>query len=122
MEDFKIKLHMTDVFIVIVVVALSAASLLFLPKQGTFVTVQWHGEQIYHGPLSVDTTVITPDGLNVVRIEDGRASMSSASCKDGTCVSMGCASPSRPVICLPNEVVIIITEKNDSEGVDSTTW
>lgn len=121
-ESLKVKLCTSDIFIIAVVVVLSIASLLLLPKQGDFVSVQWRGELIYYGSLSVDTVITTPDGLNAVQIKNGQASMIFASCEDGVCCYMGFATPSRPIICLPNEVVIVITSKNGSEGADSTTW
>ena len=38
-------------------------------------------------------------------------------CPDQTCMHMGDAQPGRPVVCVPNEVLIVIEDVLDVDGV-----
>ena len=52
-------------------------------------------------------TVESDMGTNIILVEQGRIRMSSADCPDGTCVRKGWSSSNvRPIICLPNGIVI----------------
>ena len=70
--------------------------------------------------MSTDIVIVTPDGKNEITIKDGVAYMSEADCKDKLCIKMGAATTFRPVTCLPNEVIIIISGKSDD--VDGVTF
>ena len=63
--------------------------------------------------------ITTPDGLNTVVIKNGEARMEHAECADERCVRSGAASPAKPVVCLPNRVVVTVT---GSEEADSVSW
>ncbi len=52
---------------------------------------------------------------NVVLVEPGRISMHAADCPDGLCLRQGEASPGRPVVCLPNRVIITVEAKQPPE-------
>ena len=111
-----------DGVIILAVLVLSLLPLLLLPKAGAeanTVVVTWHGETIYRGSLYRDAEITTPDGRNTIVIENGSARMAHADCADERCVRSGAATPARPVVCLPNGVVITIT---GSEEADSVSW
>ena len=56
---------------------------------------------------------------NVVTIQEGSISMTEADCPDHTCIRQGRVSrPGLPIVCLPNEVVVMITE-NGEEKIDA---
>ncbi|MDO4572251.1 MAG: NusG domain II-containing protein [Clostridia bacterium] len=107
-------------FAVIAFVALvSLLPLAFLTRGGArSVTVTQRGDVLYSGPLERDA-VIEAEGGTIV-VENGRARMAEANCPDGLCLAAGAAGPSRPVICLPNEIVISVTDAE--EGIDGLAY
>ncbi len=116
----KPPFRLLDFVIIAAVVLISLAPLLFLPKdEGSTVVITWHGEEIYRGSITKDQTVVTPDGLNTIVIENGSVRMENAECRDRICVRSGAASPSHPIVCLPNRVVVTVI---GTEEVDSGTW
>lgn len=116
---YGIRIKPLDAVIILAIVILSLSIWLFLPAEGETVLVMWHGEQIYCGSIDVDIEIVTPDGLNTISVSQGYVYMNHAECADKTCIQMGNASSGRPVVCLPNRVIITIT---GGSGVDSVTW
>lgn len=114
---------MLDLVMIAAVVVVSLFPLLFLPKANAkaldTVIVTWHGEVIYRGSLDTDAEITTPDGLNTVVIKNGEARMEHAECADERCVRSGAATPAKPIVCLPNRVVVTVT---GSEEADSVSW
>lgn len=108
-----------DIIIVATVFILSLSAFLFLPKDGNTVTVIWHGKEIYRGDLNTDAVITTPDALNTIRITDGSVYMESAQCRNQACVEFGPASAARPIVCIPNQVIITVS---DDAEVDSVSW
>ena len=109
-----------DLLIIAAVAVLSLLPLLLLPARGSeTVVITWHGEEIYRGGVEKDAVIVTPDGLNTIVIYGGRVRMEEASCADRICVRTGYASPSKPLVCLPNRVIVNII---GSEEVDGVTW
>ncbi len=100
-----------DFAVIALVALLSFAPLAFLPRGAgeARVTVVWHGETLYSGAVSCDALVETPDGRNTVRVESGHAAMAHADCADGLCLRQGDARPGKPIVCLPNELVVSVT-------------
>ncbi len=112
------KLRPLDFVLIGAVCAASLASLLLLSGNGgDTVTVTCRGVQIYRGSVNSDVVIITPDGHNTIEINHGRAFMQLSDCPDQTCVHMGNAQPGRPVVCVPNEVLISIEDEPDVDGV-----
>ena len=103
---------------------LAFLTLFFIPKNGRTVTVSVKGKTVFKGSLDTDTVFVTPDGRNEITIAQGRVYMSRADCPDKTCIRMGYATPSRPIVCLPNNVIITVTdgEKTDADDFDSVIW
>ena len=57
-------------------------------------------------------------GNNVILVEKGQISMIDADCPDELCIKQGAISDSaRPIVCLPNNVVIKLT--NDENDIDA---
>lgn len=113
-----IYMKRADAVIIFIIAALSLLPLLLLPRGGEAVTVTWRGETIYRGSRSADQRIVTPDGKNTVVIAGGRATMEKADCPDGLCISAGSATALRPVVCLPNEVVVTVS-KGEESGYDA---
>ena len=108
-----------DIAIIALVALLSLLPLaLFWRQEATSVSVTQHGELLYEGPLAQDRR-IQAAGC-VVAIENGRAFMLEADCPDGLCLHAGAASANHPVICLPNELVITVSQQK--EGPDGIAY
>lgn len=116
------RLRALDILIIAAVLLLSLLAFLFLPEDGDWVTVTWHGEQIYRGRLETDATITTPDSLNTIRISEGCVYMESSTCGNQLCVKLGAASASRPIVCIPNQVVVTISDDSAETEVDSVSW
>lgn len=53
-------------------------------------------------------------GSNTVRVENGKIGIVSATCPDKICVKQGFISTGAlPIVCLPNKLSVVITEKDD---------
>ena len=119
----SLPFRILDLVIIAAVVLVSLLPLLFLPKAdpetADTVVVTWHGEVIYRGSLDQDAEITTPDGHNTIVVKNGEARMEHADCADARCVRSGAATPARPVVCLPNRVVVTVT---GSEEADSVSW
>ena len=113
-----------DIIIIIFALLLAFSTFFFVPKEGKTVTVTVRGETVFKGSLDTDTVFTTPDGHNEITIENGRVYMSKADCPDKSCVHMGYASPSKPIVCMPNGVIITVTNENnaDEDDFDSVIW
>ncbi|MCI8632352.1 MAG: NusG domain II-containing protein [Lachnospiraceae bacterium] len=58
-------------------------------------------------------------GSNILVIQDGKAWVEEASCPDGLCMHMGkIMQQGQSIVCLPNQVIIEITEAGAEQKVD----
>lgn len=83
----------------------------------------------YHEAADEEKTLIDKAGesgadldfdYNVVRISDGEASMTEASCPDKLCEHEGRISKNgETIICLPNRVVLTVTDTDKEQDYDS---
>lgn len=110
-----------DIPLITILIAVPIVTLFLIPHNSDIVTITDHGVVIYSGSLYSDTVITTESGNNTIKIENGKVFMLEVDCPDKTCVNMGAASPLTPVICLPNEVMIII-ESSSSNGYDGVTY
>ncbi len=110
----------------ILIAALVLAGLLFglvlllTRTDGKTVEIRVSGEVVQQIPLSESGTyeIEGTNGSDVLVIENGKAHMEEASCPDGVCLGMGeIDSTGESIICLPNEIVVEITD--DSTDTDS---
>ncbi len=107
-----------DWIVIAVCALLSLAALLLMPRaEAAYVEITQAGTVLYSGPLSHDAHIVTPDGKNEIRVEGGRAYMAHADCPDGLCLQMGDAKVQKPVVCLPNRVVIRLTGETEADAV-----
>ncbi|MDY3304739.1 MAG: NusG domain II-containing protein [Clostridia bacterium] len=57
---------------------------------------------------------------NVILVEKGQISMIDADCPDKLCIKQGAISDSaRPIVCLPNKIVIKLTDDKDDVDIDN---
>lgn len=88
--------------------------------EGKYASVELDGNVIASYPLNTDIRVSIPsehDHINVLVIEDGKASIESADCPDKLCVKQRPVSKAgETIICLPHKLIIRIEGGN---GVDT---
>lgn len=57
-------------------------------------------------------------GYNLIEVEHGRIRVAEADCPDQVCVRQGwIADGAVPIVCLPNQLIIQITEEGDVDGL-----
>lgn len=113
------KLKKMDLILILVVVALAIGGMLiyrgFGAKEAGTVIVEVDGEVFGEYSLDENHEVLIND-TNVLIIENGQANMYEANCPDQICVKHKPISKNREtIVCLPNKVVVTITEAEKSE-------
>ena len=107
----------------LVTIALIGGGFFLFRPEGSTVTVTVGGEAYGTYSLSVNTVVDIETGegeLNRLVIQDGKAHVETATCPDGICSSHRPISrKGESIVCLPNRVVITVTDSNNQdEGPD----
>ena len=74
------------------------------------------GELVLSLDLHVDGTfrVDCPNGWNEILVEDGKVSVSAASCVSQDCVRHPPADHGAPIVCLPHRMVIRFSQAEDN--------
>ncbi len=119
MEKKKLKNDIILVAVIAVCLLLSLTAFLLLRGEGGYAVIIVDGKETARFPLSKDSivTIISPnsDDHNTLKIESGKASITSASCPDGICVSHHAISHNgETIVCLPNKLVIKIISESES--------
>ena len=102
----------------LVVLAIAGACFFLLRGEGSTVTIKVDQRVVGVYPLSEDRVVDIPSetGHNRLVIQDGKASMESATCPDGICVAhYAIHRNGESIVCLPNKVVVTVTTDNAAE-------
>ncbi|MBQ8803752.1 MAG: NusG domain II-containing protein [Tyzzerella sp.] len=113
------KLKKMDLILILVVVALAIGGMLiyrgFGAKEAGTVIVEVDGEAFGEYSLDENHEILIND-TNVLIIENGQANMYEANCPDQICVKHKPISKNgETIVCLPNKVVVTITEAEKSE-------
>lgn len=103
-----------------ILVLASAAVLLFVPKTGEGRTASIYLEgELYRTVDLVNVKkpyTIQVGQANTVLVEQGRIRVEQADCPDRLCIDMGwSSSPAKPIVCLPNKVLIVVDGGPDDE-------
>ena len=95
--------------IIIIAFALCVACLFIFSQKGEKIVVTQDGEVLYVLDLGEDREIKigNEDSYNILKIENGEAYITKATCHDKVCVSHGpLKSKTNPIVCLPNKVII----------------
>lgn len=120
------KITLGDVVIFIFVLGISALSFFLLrnvPQKDSETYYLYVDNRLTcQGNLQQDTTfsVYGPRGESVVKVEKGKIGVIKAPCPNKICKKTGMVQkPSKPIICVPNRLVIIVKsqEKSKVDGV-----
>ena len=108
------KRYIFDLILVCLLLAISL-SVYFLVYNdrdgGAYATVYIGNEVVGEYPLKCDGVYSINGDTNILKIENGEAYMLYADCPDGLCKRQGRVSRiSDRITCLPNKVMIMITE------------
>ncbi len=77
--------------------------------------IKMDGQIIEEVSLSENKEISINDGSNIIVVKDGAAYMREADCPDQICVHQGEISRNNEsIICLPNEVVVIVEDNSES--------
>ena len=89
------------------------------PKRGKTAVISQNGKVLYRIDLSSEkdrTIEVTYEGRkNTIEIQGGRIHMKCADCPDHICVDTGWLEDGKPIVCLPNRLVIEF-ENGDIDG------
>lgn len=114
-----------DAALLVILLAVGALLFFFLRinrAEGGTAVVRVSGEPYGSYDLHTDQEIEiqgTNGGTNLLQIRDGKASVIQASCPDLLCVHQGTVSrQGESIICLPNEVVVEISEAMEETAYD----
>ncbi|MBE6927254.1 MAG: NusG domain II-containing protein [Ruminococcaceae bacterium] len=104
------------ILLVVIVAAFVAVTL--LKSEGAYVVVRVDGKQVAQYSLLENGQYELNGGTNILRIEDGKAYLVSATCPDHLCVNQGKIDQSGETItCLPNRLTVTVYS-DDKADVD----
>ncbi len=123
MERKKIR---NDIILAVCVLAASLialAAFFFVRAHGSYAVVFIDGKETARYSLSenAEIEIRSANGVNTLKIENGKASVISASCHDGICTKHRAVQyGGESIVCLPNKLVIRIDSVKD-DGVDAVS-
>lgn len=77
------------------------------------VEISYHNKFVASVPLNKDRIINIDEGI-VVEIKDGKVRIKESTCKNKYCVKQGWSNRF-PIICIPNEVSVVIKSKQKEE-------
>lgn len=116
-----------DIILAVAIVLIATVGLLLFvltKEDGSTVAVKIDGVVTDTYPLSENIEVLIKTGendenINVLTIEDGKASISEADCPDKICVETRAVSfVGETIVCLPHKLVIEITNEKTDDQID----
>ncbi len=94
--------------LIVVVVAVSLFVLLS-QKEGAYVLVRVNGDEVARYDLDDNGEYALNGGTNILRIENGKASLTYANCPDHLCVNQGTIDKTgQTITCLPNRLTVTV--------------
>lgn len=82
--------------------------LLFPGADAAYAEIISNGKTVTIVDLGIDQSfsVLTPDGGNVITVQDGKIGVTQASCPDHYCMDRGMCDRGAQIVCLPNRLII----------------
>ncbi|MBQ9911082.1 MAG: NusG domain II-containing protein [Lachnospiraceae bacterium] len=115
----KYKNDLILIGVICLCAGLIAGGSLFFRRPGAYVRIEMDGETVKVLPLDIEWTEFfysANNGVNEVRIADGKVSCVNASCPDKLCVHMGeVFRVGDTVVCLPNRFVITVISEEEAK-------
>ena len=122
MKDQKKR---NDIILAVVMILVAAAGFLWYnlaKEEGGAVMLIQDGKEVQSFSLNDEVEYLIEtedDSYNLLVIRGGQAFMKEASCPDQICVNhRPVSNVGETIVCLPNEVVIKVIEKNSQSEID----
>lgn len=122
MKDLKKR---NDIILAVVMILVAAAGFLWYnlaKEEGGAVMLIQDGKEVQSFSLNDEVEYLIEtedDSYNLLVIRGGKAFMKEASCPDQICVNhRPVSNVGETIVCLPNEVVIKVIEKNSQSEID----
>ena len=107
------------VIVLVAAVCLGLSLWLLRPVDAKAVEVWSDGKLRKTLLLSQDQTleVASENGVNIVKISNGKVAVTEADCPDKYCMKRGWCSGGMQIVCLPNRLVLKFVGENTVDGV-----
>ena len=122
MKDQKKR---NDIILAVVMILVAAAGFLWYnlaKEEGGAVMLIQDGKEVQSFSLNDEVEYLIEtedDSYNLLVIQGGKAYMKEASCPDQICVNhRPVSNVGETIVCLPNEIVIKVIEKNSQSEID----
>ena len=117
MKTFKFG----DIILIVFIIVVSLIIALSNTKKSGKAIIEVDGEVIKSVDLSVDSQFVYEGKYkNLITVKDGKIFVSNSNCPEKNCVYSGAAQTSLDIICcLPNNLLIRITDSNEKVDVIS---
>ena len=117
MKSIVKNLSLADLILITVLITLAIGMLIYRRNSPDDAMVLIYKQGRFRGeyPIAIDR-IIRIDEHNAVEIKNGKVKMIEADCPDKRCVKQG-ASSSLPIICLPNELVVEIRNREGNQAL-----
>ena len=103
----KKDLVLIGAILLLILIAFAAVGL--MKEEGAYVVVRVDGEQVARYSLLQEGEYALNGGTNILRIEGGKAYLTSADCPDHLCVNQGKIDQTGETItCLPNRLTVTV--------------
>lgn len=105
----------SDVVLIIILLAVSVFMLVLIKDDisAKQVEISYHNKFVASVPLDKGNIIDIDEGI-VVEIKDGKVRIKESTCKNKYCVKQGWSNRF-PIICIPNEVSVVIKSKQKEE-------
>ena len=104
---------------ILAVILIAFAVVTLTKKDGAYVVVKVDGKEVATYSLSEDGEHELNGGTNILRIEDGKAYLTDATCPDHLCVNQGKIDQTGETItCLPNRLTVTVVGAGDETDVE----
>ncbi len=101
--------------VILAIVAVLFVVFALMKEDGAYVVVRVDGDEVARYELSRNGEYSLNGGTNILKIEDGKAFLTSASCPDHLCVKQGKIDKTNEVItCLPNKLTVTVYGAEES--------
>lgn len=110
--------------VVLLAALISYGTIQFMQKDGKEVVVTVDGKETFRSSIDQDQTyeILSKEGKNVIRIQNGKVSMTQADCPDKICKAHKAIHKSgETIVCLPHKVVVEVEAGEAENELDGIT-
>ena len=104
-----------DVVLILILLSIAVFMLVLIKDDisAKQVEISYHNKFVVSTPLNKDRIINIDEGI-VAEIKDGKVRIKESTCKNKYCVKQGWSNRF-PIICIPNEVSVVIKSKQKEE-------